>query len=47
MGKILRINTDGSVPQGNPSAQVPGADPTVYSIGLCQRRFQHEQAERH
>lgn len=35
MGKILRINTDASVPQDNPYAQVLGADPTVYSIGTC------------
>jgi glucose/arabinose dehydrogenase len=34
VGKILRINRDGSAPPDNPFVDVPGADPRVFAIGL-------------
>ncbi len=33
MGKILRINRDGSIPHDNPYVNVSGAEPRVWSIG--------------
>jgi glucose/arabinose dehydrogenase len=33
MGKIFRMNDDGSVPADNPFVDTPGADPYVFSIG--------------
>ncbi|KQO76379.1 PQQ-dependent sugar dehydrogenase [Methylobacterium sp. Leaf88] len=33
MGKILRINRDGSIPADNPYVNVSGAEPRVWSIG--------------
>ncbi len=33
LGKIHRINDDGTVPKDNPFVNTPGADPTVWSYG--------------
>jgi glucose/arabinose dehydrogenase len=33
LGKVHRINDDGSVPKDNPFVNTPGADPTVWSYG--------------
>ncbi len=33
-GKVLRINTDGSIPKDNPYLKTPGADPALYAIGF-------------
>lgn len=33
-GKILRINTDGSVPEDNPFASNPDADPRIWAYGM-------------
>jgi len=33
LGKIHRINDDGSVPKDNPYVMTPGADPTIWSYG--------------
>jgi glucose/arabinose dehydrogenase len=33
LGKIHRINDDGSVPKDNPYVSTPGADPTIWSYG--------------
>jgi aldose sugar dehydrogenase len=33
MGKVLRFNSDGSVPADNPFATTPGARPAIYSYG--------------
>jgi aldose sugar dehydrogenase len=33
LGKIVRINTDGSVPKNNPFVSRPGAKPEIYSYG--------------
>ena len=33
-GKVLRINTDGSVPKDNPFFSTRDADPSVYALGL-------------
>ena len=33
LGKVLRLNRDGSVPTGNPAFTVPGAQPGLWSIG--------------
>jgi glucose/arabinose dehydrogenase len=33
LGKIHRINDDGSVPKDNPFVNTPGSDPTVWSYG--------------
>jgi glucose/arabinose dehydrogenase len=33
-GKVLRINTDGSIPQDNPFASTADADPSIYAVGL-------------
>jgi glucose/arabinose dehydrogenase len=33
-GKVLRINTDGSVPLDNPFAASPDADPSIWAIGF-------------
>ena len=33
-GKMLRINTDGSVPEDNPFASNPDADPRIWAYGL-------------
>lgn len=33
-GKILRINTDGSIPADNPYANTAGVDRTIYAYGL-------------
>jgi glucose/arabinose dehydrogenase len=34
MGKILRINTDGSIPKDNPFVGRAGAHPEIYAIGF-------------
>ncbi|HXD74097.1 MAG TPA: PQQ-dependent sugar dehydrogenase, partial [Vicinamibacterales bacterium] len=34
MGKVLRINTDGSIPKDNPFAGRAGARPEIYALGL-------------
>jgi glucose/arabinose dehydrogenase len=34
MGKILRINTDGSIPKDNPFVGRAGAKPEIYALGL-------------
>jgi glucose/arabinose dehydrogenase len=34
MGKVLRINTDGSIPTDNPFAGRSGARPEIYALGL-------------
>ncbi|HEY2381232.1 MAG TPA: PQQ-dependent sugar dehydrogenase [Terriglobia bacterium] len=34
MGKILRINTDGTIPKDNPFAGRPGAHPEIYALGF-------------
>ncbi len=34
LGKILRINTDGSVPEDNPFASNPDADPRIWAYGM-------------
>jgi glucose/arabinose dehydrogenase len=34
LGKVLRLNHDGSVPSGNPFIDVPGALPEVWSLGI-------------
>ena len=34
MGKVLRINTDGSVPKDNPFAGKAGARPEIYALGF-------------
>ena len=33
LGKIHRINDDGSVPKDNPFVSTPGAVPTIWSYG--------------
>ena len=33
-GKVLRINTDGSIPKDNPYLNNPDADPALYAIGF-------------
>ncbi|EKV00189.1 glucose/sorbosone dehydrogenase [Leptolyngbya sp. PCC 7375] len=33
LGKVLRLNDDGSVPEDNPFATMPDADPAVWSYG--------------
>ncbi|MGD0496822.1 MAG: PQQ-dependent sugar dehydrogenase [Bryobacteraceae bacterium] len=33
LGKVHRINDDGSVPKDNPFVNTPGADPTIWSYG--------------
>ena len=33
LGKIIRINTDGSVPTGNPFETTPGARPEIWTLG--------------
>ena len=33
LGKVLRLNRDGSIPPGNPVFNVPGALPGLWSIG--------------
>jgi glucose/arabinose dehydrogenase len=33
-GKVLRINTDGSIPKDNPFAATPDADPSIYALGV-------------
>ncbi len=34
MGKVLRINTDGSIPKDNPFAGRAGAHPEIYALGI-------------
>jgi aldose sugar dehydrogenase len=34
MGKVLRINTDGSIPKDNPFVGKAGARPEIYALGL-------------
>jgi glucose/arabinose dehydrogenase len=34
MGKVLRINADGSIPKDNPFVGRPGARPELYALGL-------------
>ena len=34
MGKVLRINTDGSIPKDNPFVGRPGARPEIYALGF-------------
>jgi len=33
-GKVLRINTDGTIPKDNPFVKTPDADPSVYAVGV-------------
>jgi aldose sugar dehydrogenase len=33
-GKVLRINTDGSIPKDNPFVSTADADPSVYALGV-------------
>lgn len=33
-GKILRINTDGSIPKDNPFGKTAGANPALYAVGF-------------
>src|SRR6202012_4958386 len=33
-GKVLRINTDGSIPKDNPYLKTPGANPALYAVGF-------------
>ncbi|MDZ4759986.1 MAG: PQQ-dependent sugar dehydrogenase [Alphaproteobacteria bacterium] len=33
-GKVLRINTDGSIPKDNPYLSTPDADPSIYAVGF-------------
>lgn len=35
LGKIHRINDDGTVPKDNPFVNTPGADPTIWSLGIA------------
>src|SRR5262245_21843165 len=34
MGKVLRINTDGSIPKDNPFVGRAGAHPEIYALGF-------------
>src|SRR5437667_10750868 len=34
MGKVLRINTDGSIPKDNPFVGRTGARPEIYALGI-------------
>jgi glucose/arabinose dehydrogenase len=34
MGKVLRINTDGSIPKDNPFVGHQGARPEIYALGI-------------
>jgi glucose/arabinose dehydrogenase len=34
LGKLLRINPDGTIPADNPFVNVPGARPEIYALGL-------------
>jgi len=34
MGKVLRINTDGTIPKNNPYLKTASADPALYAIGF-------------
>ncbi len=34
LGKLLRINPDGSIPSDNPFLQTTGADPAIWALGL-------------
>jgi glucose/arabinose dehydrogenase len=34
LGKVLRINTDGTIPKDNPFLKTPGADPALYAVGF-------------
>jgi glucose/arabinose dehydrogenase len=34
LGKMLRINPDGSIPSDNPFVGVPGANPVIWALGL-------------
>jgi glucose/arabinose dehydrogenase len=34
MGKVLRINTDGTIPKDNPHLKTANADPAIYAIGF-------------
>ena len=34
MGKVLRINTDGSIPRDNPFVGRPGAKPEIFALGF-------------
>jgi glucose/arabinose dehydrogenase len=34
MGKVLRINTDGTIPKNNPYLKVADADPALFAIGF-------------
>jgi glucose/arabinose dehydrogenase len=34
MGKVLRINTDGTIPKDNPYLKIAEADPALYAIGF-------------
>ncbi len=33
LGKVIRINTDGSIPADNPFVKTPGAKPEIWSLG--------------
>ena len=34
LGKILRINPDGSIPTDNPFVSTPGASPAIWALGF-------------
>lgn len=34
LGKVLRINTDGSIPKDNPFVNTPDADPSIWAFGF-------------
>ncbi len=34
LGKIVRINADGSIPKDNPFVNTPGAKPEIYALGV-------------
>ena len=34
LGKMLRLNADGSIPQSNPFYMTPGANPSIWALGL-------------
>ncbi len=33
-GKVLRLNTDGSIPKDNPPVKAEGDDPSIYAVGV-------------
>jgi aldose sugar dehydrogenase len=41
MGKVLRINADGTIPKDNPFLKTPDADPALYAIGFRDQQGAH------